>query len=111
MPKNQPTPDSLGFRQVEVNVTGAREDDRSVPVTLATEHPVKVYDRQRGLLSANGNDLETQARIAAEKSIREAACQGNIMEQADDNARKQLTVFLRALGFAQITIDIPEASC
>ena len=31
------------------------------------------YDRQRGILSTDGTDLETQARIASEQSIRSAS--------------------------------------
>ncbi len=71
----------------------------------------RVYDRQRGILSADGKDLETQARIAAEKSIRDAACQGNILQQAADNARKQLTASFYSLGFETVTIEIPSATC
>lgn len=71
----------------------------------------RVYDRQRGILSTEGNDLETKARIAAEKSIRDAACQGNILQQAADNARKQLTASFYSLGFETVTIEIPFATC
>lgn len=71
----------------------------------------RVYDRQRGILSTDGKDLETQARIAAEKSIRDAACQGNILQQAADNARKQLTASFNSLGFETVTIEIPSATC
>ena len=71
----------------------------------------RVYDRQRGILSTDGKDLETQARIAAEKSIRDAACQGNILQQAADNARKQLTVSFYSLGFETVEIVIPSAFC
>lgn len=71
----------------------------------------KVYDRTKGILNPGDKDLESKAREAAEKSIREAACEGGILKQASDNARKQLTAFLSALGFTQISIDIPEGSC
>lgn len=71
----------------------------------------RVYDRQRGILSTDGKDLETKARIAAEKAIRDAACQGNILQQAADNARKQLTAFFYSLGFETVTIEIPSATC
>ena len=71
----------------------------------------RVYDRQRGILSTDGKDLETQARIAAEKSIKDAACQGNILQQAADNARKQLTASFYSLGFETVEIVIPSATC
>lgn len=71
----------------------------------------KVYDRQKGILTPGDRDLETEARKAAENSVREAACEGGILTQASDNARKQLTAFFSALGFTEISIDIPEGSC
>ena len=71
----------------------------------------KVYDRSKGILNPGDKDLETKAREAAEKSIRDAACEGGILQQASDNARKQLMAFLMALGFNQVSIEIPSASC
>lgn len=71
----------------------------------------KVYDRQKGLLNPGEKDLETNARKAAEDSIRQAACDGGILKQASDNARKQLISLFTALGFTQISIDIPEGDC
>ena len=80
-------------------------------VTTLDNTQTKVYDRTRGILSPGDKDLESKAREAAEKSIKDAACEGGILKQASDNARKQLTAFLSALGFTQISIDIPEGSC
>lgn len=71
----------------------------------------KVYDRTKGILNPGDKDLESKAREAAEKSIRQAACEGGILRQASDSARKKLAAFLSALGFTQISIDIPEGSC
>lgn len=71
----------------------------------------KVYDRQKGLLNPGEKDLESRARQAAEDSIRKAACDGGILTQASDNARKQLTSLFIALGFSQISIDIPQGEC
>ena len=82
-----------------------------VLVTTLDNTQTRVYDRTRGILNSGDNNLESKVREAAQNSIKEAACKGNILEQASDNARKQLTAFLSALGFTQIAIDIPEASC
>lgn len=71
----------------------------------------RVYDRQKGLLAPEDKDLESKAREAAENSIRDAACKGGILQQASDNARKQLTALLSSLGFTTITIEIPTSSC
>jgi hypothetical protein len=71
----------------------------------------RVYDRQRGILALSEKDLESEARQTAEKSIREAACSAGILNQAAENGRKQLTAFLGALGFTQITLNIPTGKC
>lgn len=80
-------------------------------VTTLDNTQTRVYDRQKGILNPGKKDLESEARVAAEKSIKEAACQGDILKQASDNARKQLTAFFNALGFTEVTITIPEGSC
>lgn len=71
----------------------------------------RVYDRQRGILALGEKDLESEARAAAEKSIREAACTAGILKQATDNGKKQLSIFLGALGFSQITLVTTDGSC
>ncbi len=80
-------------------------------VTTLDNTQTKVYDRSRGLLNPGDKDLESKARSAAENSIREAACQGGILKQASENGKKQLTLFLTALSFDEVIIDIPEGSC
>ncbi len=80
-------------------------------VTTLDNNKTRVYDRKRGILSQGDKDLEAKARLAAEQSIYEAACKGNILEEASNNARKQLGALLKALGFETVTIEIPQASC
>ncbi len=70
----------------------------------------KVYDRRQGLLSDN-DGLESEVRKAAEGSIRQAACDANILQQASDNGRKQLTALLTSLGFESINFEIPTGAC
>lgn len=70
----------------------------------------KVYDRKKGLLNSN-EDLESQVRAAAEKSMKTAACDANILSSASDNGRKQLTTLLSAFGFETITLEIPQGTC
>ncbi|OGK63060.1 hypothetical protein A2334_00270 [Candidatus Roizmanbacteria bacterium RIFOXYB2_FULL_38_10] len=82
-----------------------------VLITTLDNTQTRVYDRTRGILNPGDNNLESKVREAAQNSIKEAACKGDILKQASDNARKQLTAFLSTLGFTQISIDIPESSC
>lgn len=70
-----------------------------------------IYNRQTGILTKGNKDLETQARSAAEKSIRTAACDGNILETARENAIKQLTALFESVGFTSVTVEMPIGSC
>lgn len=80
-------------------------------VTTLDNGQTRVYDRKLGLLSKGDKSLESNARKVAVDTITDAACKGNILQNASDNARKQLTAFLKALGFTQVTIEIAEGSC
>lgn len=70
-----------------------------------------VYDRTQGLLSRGNKDLESAARSAAEKSIREAACEGGILVEAKDNAVKRITQLFQFAGFVEVTVNISQGNC
>lgn len=78
--------------------------------TLDSEQ-TRVYDRQQGVLTKGNKDLESEARKEAESIIRQAACQGNILNEASKNGRTQLTALFKALGFTTVIITIPQTSC
>lgn len=69
-----------------------------------------VADRDTGLLTRADPDLETQVRQEAEKAIRAAADESEILERADNNARQYMIGFLSGLGFENIifTDDPPK---
>lgn len=71
----------------------------------------RVYDRNQGILNQGDKDLESKARQAAEESIKEAACTEHILDKASENARNQLSILLKSLGFQTVILNIPEASC
>lgn len=84
------------------------------PVILVTRldsDETRVYDRQQGLLSKGEKDLESNARLEAEKAIRVAACEGGILNEASKNARTQLTTLFKTLQFTSVVINIPSGSC
>ncbi len=80
-------------------------------ITRLDNEKTRVFDRQLGLLTKGDKDLETQARKEAEGIIREAACEGNILKEASDNGKKQLTTLLKALQFSSVTIRHAEGNC
>ena len=69
-----------------------------------------VADRDTGLLTRADPNLETQVRQEAERAIREAADESEILERADNNARQYMIGFLSGLGFENIifTDESPE---
>ena len=68
----------------------------------------KVYDRKLGLLTKGDKDLESQVRSAAEVSIRQAACQEGVLDQASANLRQQLSKLFLSLGFTEVVFEIPK---
>lgn len=103
----------LEKNDIQVNTTTVRLTLPSpeILVTTLNNDQTRVYDRKLGLLSRGDKDLEAVARSEAEKAIRQAACQGDILGQASTNARSQLTALLKAFGFTTVIITIPEAAC
>ncbi|MCX7997115.1 MAG: DUF4230 domain-containing protein [Patescibacteria group bacterium] len=71
----------------------------------------RVYDRRQGILTKGEKDLEAEARTEAEISLRQAACEAGILNTAEENGRKQITALLSALGFRNITVNIPKGEC
>lgn len=84
------------------------------PTILSTslnESETRVYDRQKGLLVAPDNNLESDARVEAINAIRSAACSEGILNAAGENARKQIGSMLSSFGFTSVTVNIPQGSC
>jgi len=71
----------------------------------------RVYDRQQGLLAPENKDLETQARVSAEAEILNAACEGNVMQKAADDAQRSMEQFLRLLDFERVTVTSSAGPC
>lgn len=109
-----------GFDLATLSENDISVKDRSVSLKLPAPKillttldngETRVYDRRKGLLSPGDKDLESRARIAATDAISKAACEGKILSNATENARKQLTALLRAFGFTNISIEIPQGQC
>ncbi|MEA3309251.1 MAG: DUF4230 domain-containing protein [Chloroflexota bacterium] len=68
--------------------------------TLDNER-TQVYDRSTGLVGLN-EQLETEARQAAEHHILEAALERGILEQAEENSRHILRSLILSMGFEHV---------
>ena len=71
----------------------------------------RVYDRKLGLFTKGDPGLESQARAAAEQSIRLAACEGQILVTAADNGRKQFQTMFASAGFTEVIVLTPIGEC
>jgi hypothetical protein len=65
-----------------------------------------VFSRETDLLARRSRSLETRARQAAERSIRDAAVEAGILERAGAGARGTVGGLLRGLGFTQVDVRL-----
>ena len=107
--------DLAGLADADIERTGAalrvRLPAPQIFSVRLDNEKTRVYDRDQGLLTRGDKDLESEARLAAELSIREAACAAGILREAQENAVKQLGAVLGALGFPDSVIMSPDGSC
>jgi hypothetical protein len=71
----------------------------------------RVYDRQTGILAAPGQDLETQARQAAEGQLLQAACEEGIMQHATDDSREAVSKMLSLANMKATVQSSPVPPC
>jgi hypothetical protein len=64
-----------------------------------------IYDRELGALTRGNQQLETEARRAAEDEILNAALDDNILQQAQLNAENFLFRLLLDLGFPEVIFE------
>jgi len=103
------------INQDNIEVTGTQLKVRlpapQILVSKLDNEQTRVYDRTQGLLTKGDSQLESEARKDAEGVIKNAACQGGILQEASKNVRTQLTALFKGLGFETVIIEIPDGSC
>jgi hypothetical protein len=70
----------------------------------------RVYSRDQRILAPENKDLETQARLEAERQILQAACEDGVMARATDEAAKSLKQFLGLLDYDQVVVIASAAA-
>lgn len=63
-----------------------------------------VYARTTDLLAKRHEDLESRARLEAERTLQQAAIDGGILERARTNAEHTVAALVRSLGYANVTV-------
>lgn len=69
-----------------------------------------VHSRKTDLLALRSETLETQARQAAEQTLRAAAEEGGILKRAEDSVARTVSSLVRALGFQNVRVEFREQS-
>jgi hypothetical protein len=64
-----------------------------------------VNSRKTDLLAQRGDQLETDARRLAERSIRDAALEAGVLERARQGAEQSLTTLVRGLGYDRVEFE------
>lgn len=63
-----------------------------------------VHTRRTDALAKRNENLETRARQEAERSLRDAAIEGGILNLARKNAQQVIETLVRSLGYREVTI-------
>lgn len=64
-----------------------------------------VHTRSTDALAQRKENLETEARKEAEKSIVEAAKQSGLMDRAKNNAKRTVESLVRSLGYSEVDVE------
>jgi hypothetical protein len=87
---------------LEGSVLNVRLPETEVFIATLDNKKTYVYDRDTGIFRKPIQDLETLARQAAEKTIRDAAIEDGILDTARQNAETYLSRLFFALGYADV---------
>src|SRR6266545_120942 len=82
--------------------------ERVVEAKVERGNPLDLVLGDRLLLIASG---EVVARVSAEAEILNAACEGNVMQKAADDAQRSMEQFLRLLDFERVTVTSSAGPC
>jgi hypothetical protein len=104
------TPNDVRISEDGESITLNLPPSQIFQATLDNER-TRVYDRQQGIFAPENKDLETQARQQAEAEILKAACEGNIMQKAADEAKRSMEQFLKVLDFKSVTVNVSAGPC
>jgi len=104
--------DKIGVDDLEVDEDGRvllELPPAEIFITVLDNEKSYIYDRDVGLLRRGDIQLESAARLAAEREIERTALEDGIINQAQINAEAYLYRLLRSLGFPDVTFGWGES--
>jgi hypothetical protein len=69
-----------------------------------------VHTRKTDLLARRKESLETEARKAAEQTLRSAAEEGGILKRADESVARTVRALVGSLGFETVKVDFRDGA-
>jgi hypothetical protein len=69
-----------------------------------------VHTRKTDLLAQRKESLESEARQAAEKTLRAAAEEGGILKRADESVSRTVRALVKSLGFETVKVDFRDGA-
>ena len=75
-----------------------------VLITRLDNDRTYVHTRETDALARRSETLETRARQEAERTLRDSALEGGILDRASRNAEQTVEVLVRSLGYDQVTV-------
>ncbi len=110
-----------GVDLAKVTAAGVRVDEATRTVSVRVPAPeivastlderaTHVYARSTDVLAARNEQLEGEARRAAEEQMRKAAIDEGILDRARTSAERTLRALLRPLGYEKVDIDWGDRS-
>jgi len=98
----------------DIHLSGRHIQLRLPPPTITeaylNEHHTRVIERSTGMLRQFDKGLEQEARIRALEEIQRSARFNGILDQAAQNARRQLSALLVGLGYSVEFLEGPGAA-
>ena len=97
--------DQIGPDDVQVDTQGRvsiKLPPAEIFITTLDNEKTYVYDREVGLLRKGDVQLESAARLAAEREMEQAAIEDGILDQARLNGESYLYRLLRSLGLSDV---------
>jgi len=76
---------------------------RVLGTRIDTEHTF-VHSRQTDLLAERREELETEARREAERSLEQAAIEAGILDRSGQSAERAVEALVRSLGYRAVTV-------
>lgn len=91
----------------ETGIVSFRLPPAEIHYAALDNEATHVYDRKTGLFTKGDDQLETEARQAAESALIQKALDEGILDDAEQNASDLLTELLLDLGYEQVVILPP----